>query len=132
MNYPLSVSILDLNIEIIENILEYLDDIDVVNLYKTCKHLYILRYDYKWKRFYNMKTIYVLEKEDKNIFKNITKLIVNKSISDLGIYKFATELIFSDSYNKIVNIPESVTNLTFGKNYNHPTNIPNSVTHLTF
>ena len=33
-----TVSILDLNIEIIENILEYLDDIDVVNFYKTYKH----------------------------------------------------------------------------------------------
>jgi len=63
----MSISILNLNNDIIEIILKYLNDIDVMNFYKTCKALYYSNFNYKWKNYYDIE--YENNEDNENIYK---------------------------------------------------------------
>ena len=145
----MSIIILNLNNDIIEIILKYLDDIDVMNFYKTCKSLYYSNFDYEWKEYYDIiywKISDRTNKANKHIYKilayrNVCKFTIynNDDINILEhyIHNFSIKnsvISLKFDCNQILNIPNSVTikNLIFGDNYNQITNISNSVKDLTF
>ena len=43
-----------------------------------------------------------------------------------------THLTFGYSFNKPINLPNSLTHLTFGYSFNQLIDLPNNLTHLTF
>ena len=52
--------------------------------------------------------------------------------SDTEPIPYVTHLMFDDTFNREIDIPDTITHLIFGWRYNQPTTLPPTITHLTF
>lgn len=124
---------IDLPVEIIVDICNYLQDMDKISLTATCRDLHkvknILFYDdiIEYRKIKNSPVKY-----------NFRNLIINDGddVTDLLNFKCLKYLTFGDNFNQDIKgyIPLTVTHLTFGFYFNQDIKgcIPSSVTHLKF
>ncbi|QGR54316.1 f-box and fnip repeat-containing protein [Moumouvirus maliensis] len=107
---------IELPIELVVYICDYLDDKDKFSIFFTCKLLRNCSNLIHLKKFYTYYKIKNFMNEFK--FYKIWYFFDGKNIP-YGI----TDLCFPNSFNESINnIPDSISNLVFGKNFNQPLN----------
>ena len=106
----------------------YLNDIDALNLFKTCKSHYVKINVYKYKCCVSCENL--------NNYKNciVTQVKNIIQVSQLqGLSNFITHLTFGNFNGLLEILPKSIIHLTLGSNFNQRVdNLPNSITHLKF
>ena len=129
----------------------FLNDIDALSLFKSCKSEYSNIQRYKIKKWIQSNDLFDCKnciitkvsfvhsmKQLQNIFKTITHLkfgeTFNEKVDIHNLPPFLTHITFGSEFNQQVdNLPNSLTHVAFGHCFNQPIdNLPNFLTHVSF